>query len=260
MFLNRAITIAALVGGFLCIIISLIYTNPIFPIIAGIFFFLTVLLWKYGYLFIPVITRATNIVEVRGTYEVPSTRDYILKRDPRGYYATKFLEVKFYESSIDKGQEEKKMMFESFEKAISALKYVVKISLLISTLDLSKHVDDIKTKRSSAETKKSKSGNLAADERIRTDREIAMWNRLLDRISQGEKPVELIAFASTTAFGLTKDEALSKVSRQSKELKTILSSSMGCDIRELSDIEMLKCFEWDYFFPTSHEEIKDAVF
>jgi hypothetical protein len=92
------------------------------------------------------------------------------------------------------------------------------------------------------------------------DRELAYWNRLLDRITQGERPVEIVAFSSTTAFGLTRDEAVSRVTRQSKELKTILSSSLGCDIRDLTDLEMLKCFEWDYFFPTTQEEIKDALF
>lgn len=260
MFLNRAITIAALVGGVLAIIVSLVYQNPLVPILAGFFFLMSLFLWRYGYLIMPMITKATNVVEVRGSYEVPPTRDFVLKKTSSGYYATKFLEVRFYESSMDKSQDEKKTMFESFEKAISSLKYVVRITMMVSALDLSKHIEDIKTKRSSAETKRSKSSDMGSDERVRTDREIAMWNRLLDRITQGERPVELIAFSSTTAFGLTKDEAISRVSRQAKELKTILSSSLGCDIRELSDLEMLKCFEWDFFFPTTHEEIKDETF
>jgi hypothetical protein len=151
-------------------------------------------------------------------------------------------------------------MFDSFEKAISSLKYIVKITLMISTLDLSKHIDEIKTKRGAVEARKAKEVKIARDESMRMDRELAYWNRLLDRISLGERPVEVIAFASTTAFGLTRDEALGRVSRQSKELRTILSSSLGCDVRELKDIEMLKCFEWDYFFPTTREEIKDAMF
>jgi hypothetical protein len=260
MFVNRAVTGIALVGGVLAIILSLIYGNPVLPLIASVFFMLTLLLWKYGYLLIPVFTKATNIVEVRGGYEVPPSRDYIIKKNESGYYVSKFLEVKFYESSMDKEADQKRTMFESFEKAISSLKYIVKISLMISTLDLSKHIDEIKTKRGAVEARKAKEIKLAADESMRMDRELAYWNRLLDRISQGERPVEIIAFASTTAFGLTRDEALARVSRQAKELRTILSSSLGCDIRELKDLEMLKCFEWDFFFPTTQEEIKDQLF
>lgn len=207
-----------------------------------------------------MITKATNIIEIRDNYEVPSTRDYILKKTGSGYYSTKFLEIKYYESSMDKNEDGKKMMFESFEKAISSLKYIVKISLLISAIDLSKHIDDIKTRRSNAETRRAAEGNVKADELIKYDREIAMWNRLLDRLGKGERAVEVIAFASTTAFGLTREEAVGKVNRQAKEIRTILSSSMGCDIRELKDLEMLKCFEWELFFPTSEEELYDETF
>jgi hypothetical protein len=260
MFINRAVTVVSLSGGVLSIIISLLYGNPIFPIIASAFFLMTVLLWRYGYLIIPFFTRATNIIEVHAGYEVPPSRDYIIKKNESGYYASKFLEVRFYESSLDKSSEEKKTMFESFEKAISSLKYIVKVTLMISTLDLSKHIDEIKTKRGAVEAKKAKETKIAVDENMRMDRELAYWNRLLDRITQGERPVEIIAFASTTAFGLTRDEALSRVSRQAKELRTILSSSLGCEVRDLSDIEMLKCFEWDYFYPTTQEEIRDALF
>lgn len=260
MFVNRAVTTIALVGGVLSIIISLVYANPLLPIIAAVFFTISLLLWKCSYLIIPAITRATNIVEIRNGFEIPPSRDYILKKNENGYYASKFLEVNFYESSMDKGTDEKRTMFDSFEKAISSLKYIVKVSLMISALDLSNHIDEIKTKRSSVEAKKAKDIKLARDESMRMDRELAYWNRLLDRISLGERPVEVIAFASTTAFGLTKEEALGRVSRQAKELRTILSSSLGCDIRELKDAEMLRCFEWDYFFPTTREEIKDALF
>ncbi|MBN1169511.1 hypothetical protein JXA56_00660 [Candidatus Micrarchaeota archaeon] len=260
MIMNRAVTTVALVGGVLAIILSLLSGNILFPLIASVFFTMSILLWKYGYIIVPVLTKATNIVEVRGGYEVPPTRDYIIKKNDSGYYAAKFLEVRFYESSLEKDNEQKKNMFESFEKAISSLKYIVKVSLMISTLDLSKHIDEIKTKRSTVEAKKAKGAKMAQNETLRMDRELAYWNRLLDRITQGERPVEVVAFASTTSFGLTRDEALSRVSRQSKELRTILSSSLGCEVRELKDTDMLKCFEWDYFFPITREEIQDSLF
>jgi hypothetical protein len=260
MFINRAVTAVTMLGGVVTTIIALVYGNAILAVISGVLFLFSFGLWKYGYLIIPVLTKATNIIEVHGGYEVPPTRDYIIKKNEAGYYASKFLEIRFYESSMDKNSDEKRTMFDSFEKAISSLKYIVKVSLMISTLDLSKHIDEIKTKRGSVEAKKAKEAKLAIDESMRMDRELAYWNRLLDRITQGERPVEIIAFASTTSFGLTRDEALARVNRQAKELRTILSSSLGCDIRDLKDLEMLKCFEWEYFYPTTQEEIKDALF
>lgn len=260
MFINRAFTVVSLLGGLISVLLAVLGGNTIFAMVAAVFFFLSLLLWKYGYIIIPFFTKATNIIEVHGGYEVPPSRDYIIKKSESGYYASKFLEIRFYESSMDKNADEKKTMFDSFEKAISSLKYIVKITLMISTLDLSKHIEEIKTKRGTVEARKAKETRIAADENMRMDRELAYLNRLLDRITSGERAVEVIAFATTTAFGLTRDEALSRVNRQAKELKTILSSSLGCDIRDLSDIEMLKCFEWEYFFPTTQEEIKDTLF
>ncbi len=260
MFLNRAVTVAALVGGALAIILSLLYSNWIFPITASVFFLMSLATWKYGYLFIPMITKATRVIEMREGYEIPPSRDYVIRKTANGYHAAKFLEIRFYESSMDKSKEDRGSMLESFEKAVGSLKYVVKISLLISALDLSTHVDDIKTKRSALEAKRAREGKMSSDDSMRMDRELAYWNRLLERITQGERPVELIAFASTTSFGLTREEAVSKVSRQAKELRTILSSSLGCDVRELSDLDMIKCFEWDSFFPTTQEEMRDETF
>lgn len=260
MLFNRSVTIVCLVGGLVSILLAFLFGSSLFAVFASFFFALTLLIWKYGYLIIPAITKATNIVEIRNDYEIPPTRDLIVKKTDNGYYATKFLEIRFYESSLDKTEGEKRFMFESFEKAIISLKHIVKISLLVAAVDLSKHIDEIKTKRSSAESRKARMSSKKADDAIKLDREIAMYNRYLDRLTNGERPVELIAFVSTTAFGLTKEEAGSKVKRQSNEVKTILSSSLGSDVVELSDKDMIRCFDWETFFPTTSEQLRDEVF
>ena len=259
MFLNRAVTLVCLVGGLISVVLAFL-VSPVFALASAVFFALTLFVWKYGYLLIPFFTKGLRIVEVRGEYEIPPSRDYILKRTKNGYYASKFLEIQFYESAMSKNEDEKRTMFEAFEKAISSLKYIVKITLMISTLDLSQHIEEIKTKRSAVEVKKTTGRGISPEDALRVERELAYWNRLLERISQGEKPVELIAYASTTAFGITREDAVARVSRQAKELKTILSSSLGCDVRELSDLDMIRCFEWDFFSPTTSEELKDEIF
>lgn len=260
MYMNRVITITALVGGLIAIIAGASLGNTILIAFAAIMFTLSIAIWKYGYILIPMITQGANVIEIRQDYEVSPTRDYIIKKTENGYYSTKFLEIKFYESTMDKNEEQKHMMFESFEKAITSLKYIVKVSLLISAVDLSRHIEDIKTKRGAAESKKAKYVSHNSEDVVRLDREIAMWNRLLDRITHGERPVEVIAYASTTAFGITKEEAVARARRQSREIKTILSSSLGSDIVELTDQDMLRCFEWEKFFPPEPEELRDEVF
>ncbi len=256
---NRSMTLAALGGGLVSVVLAVVSFNMIFAVLAAVFFALALLLWKYSYLIIPFFTSAANIVEIRGGYEIPPTRDCIIKKHGAGFYASKFLEIRYYESTVDKAVSDKAAMIESFEKALSSLKNVMKISLLVSSIDLTKHTEEIKAKRSSAETKRRKLP-ANSEEIIRLDREIAMWNRLLDRITHGDRPLEITSYVTTTAFGVTREEALSKVRRQSKEIKTIISSTLGADVAELLDLDMLRCFEWEYFIPAETEQLRDEVF
>lgn len=259
MIINRAITIISLLGGVLSLVFALIFGNYIAAAFAAILFAFSLFIWKYGYLLMPHITRAANIVEVRGEYTIPATRDCVLKKSQNGYYATKFLEIMFYESMVDKSEGEKRSLFEAFEKALGSLKHTVKISFLLSSIDVSKYADDVKTKRSEAEARKSKLSANSPDA-IRLDREIAMWNRLLERLTSGERPMEIIAYASTTASGATKDEAVARAKRQAQEIRTILSSTLSSEVRELSDLDMIRCLEWEYFVPEGREELLDEVF
>lgn len=259
MIINRAITIISLLGGVLAIVLALIFGAYIPALISAVLFSFSLFVWKYGYLLVPHITKAANIVEVRGNYTIPPSRDHVLKKSSNGYYATKFLEIMLYESTVDKGEAEKRSLFESFEKALGSLKHTLKVSFLLSSIDVSKYADEIKTKRSEAEARKAKLSSNNPDA-IRLDREIAMWNRMLERLTSGERPMEIIAYASTTSFGATKDEAVARAKRQSQEIKTILASTLSADVRDLSDLDMVRCLEWEYFIPEGREELLDEVF
>lgn len=257
---NRFVTIGSIIIAVAALLYTIASGNVFTAMVAVIFAFLTLAMWKYGYLIMPYFFEKTKIVEIRYGYEIPPSRDYLLKKTPSGYLATKFLEIKLHESTLDKGEKERASLLASFERAISSLNNVVKISYLLAPLEITKHVEEIKTQRSMAEVKRAKLGTKEKEEAVILDRKIAMWNRLLERISGGEKPLESIIFASTTASGATREEAVAKVKRQAKEIRTILSSTLGADIIELNDTNMLKCFEWEFFAPPTPEALKDEVF
>lgn len=259
MIVNRMYTLAALGGGIISLLFCFATGQVVLALIASFFFAISIVVWRYGYILIPFFTSAAKIVEVRGGYTIPPTRDCIIKGAGGGFYASKFLEIQFYESMIDKSTQEKSSMIESFEKALASLKNVVKISLMVSAVDLTKHIDQIKAKRSAAESQRRRLPPNS-EELTRLDREIAMWNRLLSRLTQGDRPLEITSFAMTTSFGVTREEAISKVRRQAKEIKTILSSTLGADVTELLDTDMIRCFEWSYFIPADSEQLRDEVF
>lgn len=257
--INKVVVSVSLIGGLLALILTFIYGGFVMSLVASFLFFLSLLLWKYGYIIIPYLTHFSNIVEIRDGYEIPPTRDVIIKKSPNGYYAGKFMEIKFYKSVSDKPESDQIAILRSFERAISSIRYIVKISLLVSGVDLSNYVDKVKEKRSVAEDKRSKIPPNSPDA-SRLDREISMWNRLIKRVTEGDRPVELVSYVSTISHGLTKEDALSRVNRQAKEVSTILSSSLGCDVAPLYDLDMIKSFEWEKFFPTTMEELKDELF
>jgi len=257
--INKVVVSVSLVGGLIALLLTFIYGGFYLSFLASILFFLSILIWKYGYIIIPYLTRFTNIIEIRDGYEIPSTRDVIIKKSSNGYYAGKFMEIRFYKSVSDKSESDQIAILRSFERAIASIKYIVKISLLVSGVDLSKYLDKIKEKRSVAEDKRSKIPPNSPDT-ARLDREISMWNRLIKRVTGGDRPVELVAYVSTVSQAITKEDVLSRVNRQAKEVSTILSSSLGCDVVPVYDLDMIRLFEWEKFFPTTMEELKDELF
>lgn len=255
--LNRFVVFTTLLGGFFALILSFILELSILSLFSLILFFLTLVIWKYGYILIPFFTRAVNIIEIRDQIIIPPTRNYIIKKTEEGYFVTKFLQIIFHESALEKGNDSN--FFQSFEKLITSFKYPIKISFLFSPVDMSKYIDEVKSKRSEAEAKLN-NPNLTPLDKNLLEREILMWNRILKKLSSGEKPMELIVFLSTTSFSTSKEDALSQVNRQIQELKTIISSTLSAEVKELSDNEMIKCIEWTYFIPPSNEDLRDELF
>jgi hypothetical protein len=255
---NRFITLACLFGATASFIMSLLFGSPLMAAISALMFAITFMVWKYGYLFIPVLTRAANVVEVRGNYIINQGRDAILKSTGVGWYCTKVLEIIFFESAEGKSKEEKKLLFEMFEKAIASFKYPVKLSILIAPQDISEYVDTIKTKRSELEAKLGHCVDEAEQRNI--ERRIATLNNLLDRIISGEKPMDVLAYVATTAFGTTREEAEIMAKRQAKEVSTIIASTLNAEVRELKDLDLIKAFEFEYFVPETREALVDEVF
>jgi hypothetical protein len=87
--------------------------------------------------------------------------------------------------------------------------------------------------------------SLTTDQRQLLDRlekEVAMWEAQLSRITSGERPMGLISYAMTTGVGVTKDAAVAVAKNQAAELKTLLSNALNVEISYLIGEDMKKCF------------------
>ena len=79
-------------------------------------------------------------------------------------------------------------------------------------------------------------------------------------MTSGEKPLETVFYLSTTASGLTKEEAISRARRQGEELSIVVGSALSCEVAALKGDEMKKCFWWDFFGPSDRDELYDQMF
>ncbi|MEM4348573.1 MAG: hypothetical protein QXN37_03320 [Candidatus Anstonellaceae archaeon] len=257
---NRLYTILALAGGFLALSAAFFFGSPFAAAFAASCFVLSVALWKYGYLIIPFFAKRAKIVEIGRNFEIPPSQDVVVGKAGWNFVATAFLAIKFYESASEKDEKGKQTLAEMFERAVSTVGFPFKLSCIVCPLDLKNEIEEARARRSLAESKLEKLQKRQSAERARLKREIAMWDRQIERLSSGRMPLEVLFCLSTTASGLTKEEAIARANAQAEELSVVVGGALSCEVVRLKGEEMKKCFWWDFFGPSDREELADELF
>jgi hypothetical protein len=223
----------------------------------------TFLFWKYGYLLVPLITERTNIIMMSDLgYEVPPSQDVIVKKSGGVYYASAFLGIKIFESATEKSMEENVSYNEYFERAMSNLKYVTKIAYMLYVEDVGQKRKSIETKRAEAQLRLARERDKPEPDVLKIDkyeREVAHWDLQLNKLIRGVKPMGVVAYTMTTAAGVSKEGAIASVKAQARELTTVLSNALNVEVKWLRGDEMLKCFEWERFYPASPHELEESM-
>jgi len=232
-------------------------------IMAGLGSMFGILFWKYGYILVPLITQRTKVILMSELgYEVPPSQDVIVKNVGGVFYASAFLGLKIFESATEKTTEENIAYSQFFERAISNIKYVTKIAYLLYVEDVGEKRKTIETKRAEAQLRLARERDKPQPDVLKIDkyeREVSIWDTQLTRLIKGVKPMGILAFAQTTAAGLSKEAAMALARSQANELRTVLANALNIEVVNLQGDEMLKCFEWDRFFPTTAQELEESV-
>ena len=254
---------SAAFGTFLIIVSAGGIIELIGGFLAGFGAISAVLIMKYGYIIIPLITKQAKITTyVEGEYEIPPSEDVIVKKVNNEYYASVFLGLKIYESATEKSLDQNIIYNEYFERAISNMRYVTKIAYMV-------YVEDISKKRKSLETKKAEAQLRLAREKEKPDpdvlkmdryeRNVTALNHEIDKLVKGEKPMGVLAYCMTSAKGISKEAAIAEVKSQARELKTLLANSLNVEVEHLTADEMLRCFKWESFFPSARAEFESEM-
>ncbi|MBU1887357.1 hypothetical protein KKG55_06445 [Candidatus Micrarchaeota archaeon] len=226
-----------IIGALFAFIKGGIYAIP-GGLLAGLGSMFGILFWKYGYILIPMITQRTRIVMMSDIgYEIPPSQDVIVKESNGVFYSSAFLGIKIFESATEKTTEENIAYSKFFERAISNIKYVTKIAYML-------YVEDVGEKRKTVETKRAEAQLRLARERDKTqpdvlkidkhEREVAIWDMQLTRLIKGVKPMGIIAYAQTTAVGVSKEAAMATAKAQSAQLRTVLANALNVEVYPLA--------------------------
>lgn len=255
---NRRLAIAVVLVQLALFGALLTYKEMAIALAAVASFILAAGVWRFGFLLKPVITRSANVVEGFGKYEIPPSQDTIIKKQGNRYYASAYLLVRFAQSSTEKTPEQMALLRQSYERTLSSLNYVYKLSNMVCPVELSPYVDRIKERRSNAESKLSELASLPpsanqGSEMARLKREIESCESQLERIQAGERPMMVLNFVMTCASSHSREDAISKVGQQAAELRTLIASTMDTEVVRLGGDEMKRCFEWDYILPGRDE-------
>ena len=220
-------------------------------------------LFKYGYLIIPLFTTFSRIVQVTDTgYEIPPAQDVILKNVGGIYYASVFLIVKIYESTSEKNQEENMVFSQAFERAISSVKFVTKFAMMVYVKDMTEFRSRIETKRAEAQLRLARERDKPDPDVLKLDkfeREVAMWDMQISKLTSGIKPMASITYLMTTATGVSKEAAAAAAKAQANELRATISNALNVEVTQLTGEEMLKCFEWEHMVPPTPQEMEQSV-
>lgn len=259
---NRAVVLACIAGGAASLAASFIFDSGILAVASSGFFLLTLALWKYGYLIIPVATSGAKIIEVQGDIEIPPSGDLVLKRTPWGYCASSYVGLTLHDVPSGKTDSQKAVMMELFERALTSLRCTTKVSVLVANLDLSDYIDKLKSRRSLSETRLSQmpQGEQKKSDAARVGREIAHLTRQIERMSSGERPMHVVAYAMTTAEGATREEASARARSQASQVSAVLSGALGASASMLSGDDLRRCISWETSIPVNASKLSDELF
>jgi len=248
----------ALLGGIV------LYPNFAIAIAGIISFLFAAAVWRFGYLIKPMVTKQLRVIEGFGKYEMPPSQDVIIKKVGNRYYASAFMHVHFTQSSTEKNPAQVAAIRQGYERALSSLNYVYKISNMVCPVELSPYVEKIKEKRSSAEARLSELSSLPSSSNVgsemaRLNREIQSYGSQLERIQAGERPMRVLNYAMTCASSNSRDEAISRTRQQCAEIKSVLSSTLDTEISLMRGDDMKRCFEWELMLPDK-DDSEDFLF
>ncbi len=241
----RTVTLACLAGALLLLVFSLMWANVWLAGFSAVALLLTVTVQRFGGVLLPFLLKQIRVVETRGGWILD--RDVAVVQDQDRFLASAYLDLDIHFSPSRHAPDASVSYGAAFEKSLCGLSFPVQFGLLVYPVDLEGYREGVLTRRMEAElsisrikqSPKPDAVALAAQERKK-----AMATRLLAQLSAGQRPLDAVYYASTTAEGGSFESAAEKARFQARELKAILAHALNVSVRTLEGDGLRRCLDW----------------
>ncbi len=217
---------------------------------------LLLLILNYAdFLVFPALTSLLKVsVQLSHDHIVPKSEKCIIKHVKGLYYATGYLTANIYgyvfSEEIVSGDEEGKMVAapELWEKVVMNTEFPFKFNVVASTKQVQKYREELEGQRGYLEFTLSKEQQQQNPNQLtitEIQRKIAILQARINRVSEGELPVESIMYIESTAVGVSEKEAVDELQNQLNHLETVLSA-FDLSITRVTGREMHTLFKLNY--------------
>lgn len=251
MELNETLAYGALGAGG----VFLLFATQFAPIalLSIVCALLAYMFYRWGNIYVPFLVFQKKEIQVPYIFEVSPAEDAVFKQVGDDYVATVFLNLDVYETMTNKNSEEVNDYAHYFERSISSVKDPIKISTILYERDMGRYAKAIEEKKAALEDKiAAERQKKKADPRIIEvlEREKLMWERRLEGLYKStERPRAVEYIVATSAFGPSRDAALSAAKTRAREIKATFAGGMSVNVDELTRNRMRSCFEWEFLSP-----------
>ena len=176
------------------------------------------------------------------------------------YYATGYLTATSTSTSSPRSSEtedEPELIAapDKWEKAMMNIHFPFKFNMVVAAEDIQKYRDELETKRGLLEfqySKEMQATNPSPMSLESMQRQISVIQTRIDKIGEGEKPVNSIMYVESTAVGVSLKEASDALTNQLNELQTIFNIFDLSLIRVVGR-ELYQLFKLNYLMPDLNE-------
>ena len=229
----------------------------IITVLSLITIFIILLLAFADFLIAPLFTKALNITQVPAKdYTISSGQEAVIKYTNGIYYATGYLTANIYNYvfAAERGTDDQDELVsapDKWEKAIMNIHFPFKFNLVSASEDIQRYRDELETKRGLLEFQYSKEMQSSSPNSMGLEnmqRQMNILQTRIDKIGQGEKPINNIMYIESTAVGVSQKEANDNLSNQLNELQTIFNI-FDLSMTRVIGRELYLLFRMNYIIP-----------